>query len=61
MATTKASQKAVNKYIKNNYDTTVVRFKKGELDKIKSHAEQQGKSLNAYINDLIKADMNKSS
>lgn len=41
----------------------VVRFRVhlGELDKIKAYAESQGKSLNAYINDLIKADMSKGS
>ena len=31
--------------------------KKGDRELIKAHAESQGKSLNGYINDLIKADM----
>ena len=32
---------------------------KGDLDKIKAHAESLGMSLNAYINKLIDEDMNK--
>lgn len=31
----------------------------GELNKIKAHAESLGMSLNAYINKLIKNDMEK--
>ena len=31
--------------------------KKGQLEAIKTHAERKGLSLNAYINELIKRDM----
>ena len=57
MAISKAQQNATAKYCKKSYDTTIVRFKKGDLELIKAHAESQGKSVNGYINDLIKADM----
>lgn len=45
-------------YNKKNY--TVLRFqvKKGEENKIKEHLKNKGyKSLNSYINDLIRKDM----
>ena len=59
MAYTQASNKAVQKYNKNNYDDLRIRVKKGEADKIKARAESLGLSLNAYINKLIEEDMNK--
>ena len=57
MAYTQASNKAVQKYSKKAYDTTVLRVHKGQLDQIKAYAESKGMSLNAYINSLIAADM----
>jgi predicted HicB family RNase H-like nuclease len=57
MAYSKASQKAVDKYSKKAYDTHLLRVKKGQKDIIKAHAEKKGLSLNAYINELIAADM----
>ena len=57
MTVSKAQMCATAKYEKNNYDDIRLRVKKGERELIKAHAEKQGKSLNAYINDLIKADM----
>ena len=60
MATTKAGQKAVNKYVKNNYDRINFTISKGKKDVIQGIAEQQGKSVNGYIKeaveDKIKAD-----
>ena len=60
MATTKAGQKAVNKYVKNNYDRINFTIPKGKKDIIQDIAEQQGKSVNRYIKeavtDKIKAD-----
>ena len=58
MAYTKASGKAVNKYIKNNYDQIMIRVKKGDRERYKQFAESQGKSLNALIIDLIENEMN---
>ena len=58
MAYTKAGQKAVDKYIAKAYDQFPIRFKKGERDKYKEHAESKGKSLNALIIELLENDMN---
>ena len=57
MAVSKAQQKAVGKYEKENYDKVLLRLQKGSRDKIKAHAQQKGMSLNAYIVDLIEKDM----
>lgn len=53
MAVSKAQQRAVNKYIKNNYDEVKLRMPKGKKDVIQVHAAQQGESVNAYINRAI--------
>gem|GEM_PF-837897 len=58
MAYTKAGQKAVDKYIAKAYNQFPIRFKKGERDKYKEHAESKGKSLNALIIELLENDMN---
>ena len=57
MAVSKAQQKAVNKYVKENYERIVVNVQKGERDLIKAHAESLGESVNAYICRLIREDM----
>lgn len=49
----KAQQKAVAKYMKNNYDEVKVRMPKGKKDKIKEHAKNQGESLNSFVNKAI--------
>lgn len=53
----KTSTASKNKYNAKTYDDLKIRVKKGEGEIIKYHASAQGKSLNGYINDLIKADM----
>ena len=53
MPTTKAQQRAVAKYMKENYDNFQLRMPKGKKDKIKAHAEQNGESLNGFINRAI--------
>lgn len=45
----KAQQKAVNKYVKNNYDRINVTFAKGRKEEIKAHAKSHGESVNAFI------------
>lgn len=57
----KAQQKAVNKYVKNNYDRINVTFPKGEKEIIKSHAEKHNESVNAFINRAIKETMERES
>ena len=53
MATTKAQQKAVNKYRKNNYDLVQLTLKQGKKDEIKSHADAHGESVNGFIRRAI--------
>ena len=48
-----AQQKAVNKYVKENYDRINVNMPKGRKEAVKTHAESQGESLNAFINRAI--------
>ena len=49
----KAQQKAVAKYMKNNYDEIKVRVEKGKREIIKAAAEQAGESVNAYIKKAV--------
>lgn len=45
----KAQQKAVAKYMKNNYDELKIRTEKGQKALIKAHADQQGESMNQFV------------
>ena len=49
----KDQQKAVAKYMKNNYDEIKVRVEKGKREIIKAAAEQAGESLNGYIKKAV--------
>lgn len=53
MPTTKAQQRAVNKYMKDNYDRVNLTLPKGQKERIKAHAESRGESVNAFINRAI--------
>lgn len=53
MATTKAQQKAVNKYVKEKYDRINVNMPKGKKEIVQEHASDHGESLNAFINRAI--------
>ncbi len=53
----KAQQRAVAKYMKNNYDEIKVRMPKGKKEQIRTAAESAGKSLNSYINEAIDEKM----
>ncbi len=53
MAISKAQSKAVNKYVKNNYDRLELLMPKGKKDLIKSYAEATDESLNGYIKKAI--------
>lgn len=55
MATTKAQQKAVSKYMKANYDVYQIRMQKGSKQAIQAVAESNGKSINGYIKEAITA------
>ncbi len=45
----KAQQKAVHKYVKNNYDRIELTVPKGRKAEIKAYAESHGESVNAFI------------
>lgn len=57
MATTKAQQKAVNKYMAANYDRINLTVEKGRKQLIKEHAESKGESVNKFINRAITETM----
>ncbi len=49
MPASKAQQKAVSKYMKENYDVYQIRMPKGKKDDIKAAAATAGESMNQYI------------
>ena len=59
MAVSKAQQRAVAKYMKNNYDEIKVRVEKGRKAELQAHAEAQGESLNAFMNRAAEETMHR--
>ena len=57
MPASKANQRAVNKYVKNNYDRVNVTMPKGKKETIQAHAAAQGESVNGFINRAIDHEM----
>lgn len=60
MSSTKAGQKAVNKYIAKNYDRFNLVFKKDESptkEEVQAAADAAGESLNRYIVGAVKQRM----
>jgi predicted HicB family RNase H-like nuclease len=53
MPAAKAQQKAVTKYMKNNYDVFQIRMPKGKKQEIKAHSDEMQESLNAFIKRAI--------
>ena len=53
----KAQQKAVNKYVKNNYDRINVTFPKGQKEVSTAAAEAAGESVNGYIKKAVEQRM----
>lgn len=53
MSTTKAQQKAVDKYVKANYDRIELKVPKGRKIEIKAYAEAHGESVNSFIGRAI--------
>ena len=53
MPASKAQQKAVNKYVKANYDLYQIKMPKGKKDDIKTVAAAAGESMNQYIINAI--------
>jgi len=57
MPASKAQQKAVSKYMKENYDVYQIRMKKGQKDAIKAHAAAHSESVNGFITRAINQTM----
>ena len=53
MPASKAQQKAVSKYMKENYDVYQIRMKKGQKEAVKAHASDRGESVNGFITRAI--------
>lgn len=57
MATTKAGQRAVNKYIKNHYMRIGYSIPREFGDRIKAAADAEGLAINTFITKALKAYM----
>ena len=57
MAISKAQQRAVNKYIKGNYDRINLVVPKGRKAEIEAHAQSKGESVNGLLNGLLRAEL----
>lgn len=57
VAVSKAQQRAVDKYVKENYDRIEIKVPKGQKDTIKAHAEAHSESVNGFINRAIEETM----
>lgn len=57
MPASKAQQKAVAKYMKDNYDEIKVRVPKGRKAALQAHAERRGESLNGFIGRAIEEQL----
>ena len=57
----KAQQKAVAKYMENNYDEIKIRVEKGHRDVIKAAATAAGESVNGYIKKAVDQRMERDS
>ena len=57
MATSKAQQKATNKWISKAYDRINLTTPKGRKEVIQAHALARGESVNAFINRAISETM----
>lgn len=53
----KAQQKAVNKYMKENYDRINFTMPKGKKEVIQAHAAKMGESVNAFLNRAVDETM----
>jgi len=57
MAYTRAGMKAVDKYVKENYTRLNIKIPKAQDEAVRAHAQHKGQSVNALVNDLLRADM----
>lgn len=59
MPISEAQRRAVDRYVKKNYDSFQVRVPKGRKETIKAHAEAQGESVNAFVTRAISETMSR--
>lgn len=59
MPASKAQQRAVSKYMKENYDEIKIRMGKGRKAVIQAHAQAQGESVNGFVNRAIDETMDR--
>lgn len=57
MPASKAQQKAVAKYMKNNYDEIKIRIPKGRKSVVEAAASEAGESVNQYTQGALLARM----
>lgn len=57
MAYTKSTMRAVDKYVKANYDRIEIKVPKGRKAAVDAHAKAKGESVNRLVNALLRADM----
>ena len=57
MATTKAQQKAVNKYMRENYDRLNIIIPKGYKEVVNTYAKQRGETINGLVNSLLRTEL----
>ena len=57
MVVSKAQQKAVNKYIKGNYDSLRIVVPKGQKAVVEAAAKEAGESINQYTQKALLARM----
>lgn len=57
MPYSKAGMRAVDKYVRENYDRLNVKIPKGRKQAVEARAQEVGESVNGYVNGLIREDM----
>lgn len=57
MATTKAQQRAVHKYVKANYDRMEITVPKGQKATVEAAAKAAGESINQYTQKALLSRM----
>ena len=57
MTYSKANMRAVDKYVKNNYDSFLVRVPKGRKLTLDVFCREHGESVNGLVNRLLRAEM----
>lgn len=53
MPSSKAQQRATNKYIAKTYDRLNIIIPKGQKATVQAHAEQAGESVNGYVTGAV--------